>query len=193
MKTIFYLFFSLLLVVANAQSTVSVNTQKSELKWTGNKIVGSHYGKVFLQSGKFIVKNNILTGGEFVINMNSITCDDIKDEESNQKLIGHLKNDDFFSVDKHPTSTLKITKVQKLAKKPNSYTITANLTIKGITHSISFPATFSKSGKKYVATADIEIDRTKWNIRYGSASFFDNLGNKAIKNEIKFQIQLESL
>jgi polyisoprenoid-binding protein YceI len=180
-------------LVSFGQTAVGINTKTSKLDWKGSKIIGSHNGNVNFSSGKLFIKNGVLTGGEFVIDMNSITCTDITDAGTNAKLIGHLKNDDFFATDKHPTASVKITKVEKLKSKKGTYNIKADLTIKGITNSVSFPATLTKSGNKYVAKANMNIDRTKWDVKYGSASFFESLGDKAIKNEIEFGISLESL
>jgi polyisoprenoid-binding protein YceI len=105
-----------------------------------------------------------------------------------------LKSDDFFSVVKHPTATLKITKVLKVtdpAKLDYDYLVTADLTIKGIKNPVEFPVYLESKGKSYKATAKITIDRSKWDVRYGSTSFFDNLGDKAIKNDIEFAVTLQ--
>lgn len=196
MKKIFLVLLTIIGVNLQAQVGVGINTKKSELKWVGNKIIGSHNGKVSLSAGKLYIKNNILTGGEFTIDMNSITCADVTDADGNAKLIGHLKGDDFFATNSYPSSSIKITKVEKIktkSSKVGNYNIQADLTIKGITKGISFPATLKKVGSKYIANASFSIDRTKWDIRYGSSSFFDNLGNKAIKNEIEFVVLIESL
>lgn len=191
--------FTLLLVVTTTlmtfgQSTLNANTTKSSVLWTGRKITKSHNGEVKIKSGNLIVKNDVLHGGKFVIDMNSMTCEDIKDAEYNGKLLGHLKSDDFFSVDKHPTATINITKVFKIKGKENTYSALANLTIKGITNEIKIPVTLKKnSNGKYIAESKFNIDRSKWDVRFGSDSFFDNLGDKAIKNDIEFAVVIETL
>ena len=106
--------------------------------------------------------------------MNTITCTDLKDDGYNQKLVGHLKSDDFFGVDKYPTANFKVTKSTSF--KNGKATLTGNLTIKGITQKISFEVTKIKN----VFTANLDIDRSKYNVRYGSNSFFDSLGDAAI-------------
>ncbi|AKD03522.1 YceI family protein [Pontibacter korlensis] len=163
-----------------------VDVAKSDLKWHAKKVTGEHMGNIALKSGDIQVSGNKVVGGTFVIDMNSITCSDIKDAEYNGKLIGHLKSDDFFSVEKHPTATFKITNVKPVANaaagKPNA-TVTGDLTIKGITNQVSFPATVSVKDGVASAKADVTIDRSKFDVRYGSKSFFDNLGDKAIYDD----------
>lgn len=182
-----------------AQKSVAVNisTDKSSLAWLGKKVIGQHNGKVALESGSVYINNNTLTGGEFVINMQSITCDDIENPDYNKKLIGHLNSTDFFNVAEYPKANLKITKVLASTVKgstaaPTNYTITADLTIKGITNSISFPATFKANGNKFEGNATFTIDRTLWDIKYGSSNFFDGLGDKAIRNDIEFTVNIVS-
>ena len=125
-----------------------------------------------------------LKGGEFVIDMSSLACTDLNGEYKG-KLEGHLKSDDFFGVEKYPTSNLNITKVKSTGK--NSYKITADLTIKGITKSIKFDA--SIYGKK--ATANLKVDRTQFNVKYGSGSFFDGLKDNMIYDEFDLVIDIE--
>lgn len=143
-------------------------------------------GNIGLKSGEMLLNGNKVSGGTFVIDMNTITCSDIKDEAYNGKFVGHLKADDFFGVEKHPTATFKITNVKPIANaaagKPNN-TVTGELTIKGITKQISFPATITVKDGLAHAKADVTVDRSKFDIRYGSKSFFDNLGDKAINDE----------
>ena len=116
--------------------------------------------------------------------MNSITCTDLEDIGYNQKLVGHLKSDDFFGVKQNPTASLTITKSTKFSK--GKATVTANLTIKGKTESITFEVV--KNGTIY--TTKLEIDRSKYDVRYGSTSFFDSLGDKAIDDIFTLKINL---
>ena len=124
--------------------------------------------------------------------MKSITCDDITDADYSKKLVGHLNSTDFFNVSEFPTANVKITKVLKLTNKPNTYNLTADLTIKGITKSITFPATFKARGQGCEGNARITIDRTWGDSKYGSYNFFEGLGDKAIKNEIELNVNLAS-
>ncbi|MFT2008497.1 YceI family protein [Pontibacter sp. 13R65] len=170
-----------------------VEAGKSEVKWHAKKVTGEHMGNIKLKEGQILVDGNKPTGGNFVIDMNSITCTDIADAEYNGKLIGHLKNDDFFSVDKFPTSTFKITSLTPVknaaAGKPN-YTVKGNLTIKGITNPIEFPAVITVKNGAASAKADVVVNRAKYDIRYGSTSFFDSLGDKAIDDNFTLSLNI---
>lgn len=173
----------------------TINTTSSSVKWKGEKVVmGGHNGKIQIKSGNLKIDDNLLKG-EFLLDMTSIVCDDLKDDKkSHDKLIGHLKSDDFFSVEKHPTSKLVIKKGEKIKPKKgdkSNYMITADLTIKGKTNEITFPAWVNVNSNNINAKSSITIDRSKWDVRYGSGSFFDNLGDKAIKDDIKFEVNLK--
>jgi polyisoprenoid-binding protein YceI len=166
-----------------------VEVSKSKVTWLAKKVTGEHSGIVALSSGTLAVANGSITGGSFTINMSSIECSDLEGEWKD-KLVGHLKSDDFFSVSKNPTSKFDITNI---AKKDEVTTVTGNLTIKGITHSISFPASISQKGNVIVAIAKIKIDRTKFDIKYGSKSFIEGIGDKAIDDEFELQVNLVAM
>ncbi|MFB6319565.1 YceI family protein [Saccharicrinis sp. FJH54] len=186
MKTINLLTVLVLsLLVSNVSAEVlKANTNKSEITWTGKKVGGQHHGTIDLKSGQLEVKNNAITGGEFVVDMNSIKNLDLESQEYNQKLVGHLKSDDFFSVEKHPEAKLMIRKNFPVID--GSTTVTGDLTIKGITHPITFDV--NKEGNTY--TANINVDRAKYDVRYGSDSFFDNLGDKVIDDIFVLGVKL---
>lgn len=169
------------IISLNAQS---VNVEKSVLKWKGEKVTGEHYGKISLQSGNLTVSDGMIKSGSFVINMKSIICDDLEDATYNQKLVNHLKSDDFFGVETHPVAKLAITGSSKFAD--NKATVKADLTIKGITHPVTFVAEKTKNGY----TAIIKVDRSKYDVRYGSKSFFDDLGDKVIYDEFTLDVTL---
>lgn len=175
---------------AQGEQSVKINTTKSSIGWTGKKILGQHNGQIKIKDGSLLIKNNVLTGGEFTIDMQSITCEDLTDPDWNKKLIGHLVSTDFFNVVEFQTAALKITRVLKNANIPNTYNLTATLTVKGITNTITFPAILKKVGNVFEGSANITIDRTKWDIKYGSSSFFEGLGDKAIKNEIELNVKI---
>lgn len=164
-----------------------VDTSKSSVKWLGKKVTGEHFGAISVKEGSLEVSNGKVTGGKVVIDMQSLTVEDIKDAGMNAKLVGHLKSDDFFSVATNPTSELVLTKVESNG---NSHTFTGNLTIKGITNPATFTTTSSKDGKSTVYKGKLTIDRSKYNVRYGSNSFFDNLGDKAIYDEFTLDFSL---
>lgn len=171
---------------------VKINTSNSTVKWIGSKIAESHEGFVKLESGVLGFNHGILANGSFVIDMNSIKTTDIESEKYSAKLDAHLKNEDFFNTEKYPTATLKITQAKK--RDGNDYYVTGDLTIKGITHSIDFPAVVKVNGPNDVsATAKIKIDRTKWGVTYNSGNFFEDLGDYLIKDEIEFDVFLLSV
>lgn len=200
-KESFMNFFSksLVLTVAFATSAsfakgAALDTQQSHVKWVGKKVTGQHNGIITIKSGEMELDGNNLKGGKVEIDMNSIACEDIKDTETNAKLIGHLKSDDFFGVEKHPTSTLVIKSVKPAAKgaKDATHEITGDLTIKGTTHPVTFPATVEVKSGKVHATGKVEIDRTKYNVRYGSGKFFQNLGDKTIYDNFELTFDVKS-
>jgi polyisoprenoid-binding protein YceI len=169
-----------------------VDAKESSVKWTGSKIASSHEGYVKILKGSLAINHGLLEGGEFAIDMNSISCSDIENEKYNKKLVDHLKNEDFFNTKDFPLATIKITSVKR-GKAENEYKIYSDLTIKGITHPISFKANVDIDGEVFVAKAKISIDRTKWDIKYGSGNFFDNLGDKMILDDILLNIALISV
>lgn len=160
----------------------SVDVQKSNITWKGYKVTGEHTGKISIKNGVLEFENDKLVGGEFTIDMASISTTDLTGDMKG-KLDGHLKSDDFFGVETHPNSTLVITKVEGSG---NTVDVTADLTIKGITESVTFPMTISEN----TATAELTIDRSKFNVRYGSNSFFDGLKDKAIYDDFDLKVDL---
>jgi polyisoprenoid-binding protein YceI len=165
-----------------------VDTKQSTLLWTGKKVTGQHNGTISIASGEFAAEGNLIKEGTFEINVASLTDSDITDAEGNAKLVKHLKSDDFFGVEKFPTANFVITSVAP--KSGNEYIVKGNLTIKGKTNEIEFPAVIVTEGKSVIATAKITVDRSKYDIRYGSRSFFDNLGDKYIYDEFELDLKL---
>ncbi len=137
-----------------------------------------------LKNGSLTLKDNKIVGGEFNIDMNSLNCKDLEDAEWNGKLVGHLKSDDFFGVEKFPLSTLIIK--ETTSNKDGETDLKGELTIKGITRPVSFTA------KKVENTflASITVDRTKYNVRYGSGKFFENLGDNMIYDDFTLEIKV---
>ena len=170
---------------------VRVNSENSTVKWTGSKIVESHEGTIKIQKGVLGIKHGTLVGGQISFDMSTITNTDIESPKYKAMLEGHLKNKDFFNVKEFPLATITITNAVRGSG--NSYKILANLTIKGITHPISFAADVNVNGKNFLATAKIKIDRTKWDIKYNSGNYFKDLGDKLILDEVEFDIYLLSV
>ncbi len=166
----------------------TVSVAESNIVWNGYKVTGSHTGNIKLKSGELEFEGDELTGGRFVIDMTSITNTDLEGEW-NEKLVGHLKSEDFFGVENHPTATFEITDVVSRGK-PGEYKIVGDLTIKEITKEIKFKAEVEDMGDKAKAVAEVVVDRSEFNVRYGSGSFFDNLGDKTIYDEFDLQVNL---
>lgn len=169
----------------------AVNTEESTAKWLAKKVTGEHYGTVNFSTGKLLFDHGTFAGGEFEINMESLKVTDVTDENSNQKLTGHLKSDDFFSTEKHKAATFKITSIKNNnAEDKSSYDIVGDMTIKGITKSIEFPAKVYVLKDGVSAYAKIEVNRTDFDIKYRSGSFFDDLGNKMIEDKFQLDIRI---
>lgn len=168
---------------ATAQNK-KIDTSKSTIEWVGKKVSGEHSGTVNFQEGMLIYKGKKVAGGNFTVDMTSLTATDLTGEWK-QKLDGHLKADDFFGTDKFKTATLKFTKI---ADKGNGlYTVTADLTIKGITN----PVTFDLATTANTATTSFKVDRTKYGIKYNSKSFFESIGDKAIYDDFELTVKLQ--
>lgn len=171
------------------EKSVNVNIQSSTVKWKGSKISESHEGTINIKKGVLIISDGLLVGGEFTFDMNSIGTTDMS-EKYNQKLDNHLKNEDFFNVELYPSASLVIKRAMKY--KENVYNLVGELTIKDITRPIKFQANVDINGVNFSAQSKIKIDRTKWDITYKSGNFFKDLGDKAILDEIEFDIFLLS-
>nr|WP_321229998.1 YceI family protein [uncultured Psychroserpens sp.] len=161
-----------------------LKVKESTITWKGHKVTGSHEGLINLTDGSLSFEDKTLTGGSFVIDMTSISVTDLEAGKGKEKLEGHLKSDDFFGTSNHPTAVLKITNVDG---KDGNYKVTGDLTIKGKTH----PTTFEMIVNEDTATAKLKVDRTKYDIKYGSASFFDGLKDKAIYDEFDLNVTLK--
>lgn len=165
-----------------------VNPSKSELTWLGKKVTGEHTGNIALKEGYIALDGAKLVGGKFVADLTSITCTDLTDKSYNEKLIGHLKSEDFFGVEKNPTATFVVTKVAP--KTAGVYDVTGDLTIKGITKPATFPVTVKTTGTGAEATGKLVVDRSKYDIKYNSKSFFENLGDKAIYDDFTIDVKI---
>jgi polyisoprenoid-binding protein YceI len=168
---------------SGAQEKFNADTLKTNLLWFGEKVTGQHTGTVKLESGWINWQDNRIISGEFNIDMATI-----KESEGNQQLEGHLKSDDFFAVVKFPVTKLVITGSTPFDK--GNGIVSGTLTIKGITNPVEFKAAMQKKDNGLWFFANIVIDRTKYNIRYGSGSFFDNLGDKTIYDDFRLKVNL---
>ena len=168
-----------LFVAAVAMGQVKkLHLQTSNLQWEAKKVVGAgHKGSLTFSAGEFTYKNNELVGGSFVVDMNTLTVtDEDMDAKGKAKLEEHLKSDDFFAVKKFPTATLKLKTVTKTQA---GYKAEGDLTIKGITKPVTVEL-LRTAAEGFAST--VVINRTQYDIKYGSGSFFSNLGDKAIED-----------
>lgn len=184
-------FIALSFIATSMLTAADFNIDKdaSKIEWHAEKVTGKHDGFVNVKSGSINVDKTMIKNGEFVIDMKSISNTDIEDDGYKAKLENHLKSEDFFSVEKFPEAKFVITKVEKKGKMQN---VTGNMTIKGITQKVTFPAEVTVSQDALTAIATIKIDRSKFNVQYNSKSFFDieALGDKMIYDEFTINLHL---
>lgn len=185
---------------AEQANTVTPNLALSKVEWLGTKPTGTHYGTLSIKEGALFVKDGELTGGVFVLDMNSIEVLDIDDPKMNENLVGHLKSADFFLVDSFPTATFKfatVTPLESTAKEGEEITpthrIEGNLTMRGITKKVNFPANIKITEQGiHAQTPQFVINRTEWNVNYGSKSIFDNLKDNFVHDEIGLKIEIKT-
>ncbi len=169
--------------------TLTIKPEASTIEWYAEKVTGKHNGVVSLGEGMIEVTNGKLSGGKFNVDMTSIVVTDLEGEYQ-KKLEGHLKSPDFFGVEEFPTATFVITNVKPMDEGQFNTRIKGDLTIKGTTQSVDFPAKVEIKEGKFAAYGEMKIDRSKFNVRYGSKSFFDDLGDKAIYDEFLMKVSL---
>ncbi|MBT8393890.1 MAG: YceI family protein [Flavobacteriaceae bacterium] len=169
----------------------TANGSESTIEWTGFKPTGKHNGTIGIENGTLTLNNGKLESGSFFIDMNSIIDLDIpSDDEKNGKLVGHLKSPDFFDVEKYPTAAFTITGVEEMEGKTM---LSGNLTLKEKKNNVTFPVMISTEGDNLSITSEVfTIDRSKWDVKYGSKSFFDNLGDKFINDDIELKINVKA-
>lgn len=165
----------------------TVDPNATTLGWVAKKVTGQHNGTIKVTGGDITIDGTKVKSGNFTIDMNTMVILDLQGG-SNEKLLGHLKSDDFFSVPKFPSTTFVLTSVSP--KSGSTYTVKGKLTIKGITQDIEFPAEIGFSGKTMTAKAKIIVDRTKFDIKYRSSNWFEGLGDKAIYDEFELDLNL---
>lgn len=185
------LIFTILAAVAmsfTAPTAYKVDVNASTVQWMGYKVTGSHTGTVKLKSGSLEYDNGRLKGASFDIDMTTIRCTDLEGDMAG-KLVGHLSSDDFFGVATYPTATFTLTRAIPQDSKGN-YKLIGNLRIKETTKEIKFMANIMEKDGRITASGKMTIDRSDYNVRYGSGSFFDNLGDKTIYDEFDIQFNL---
>lgn len=163
----------------------NVDVENSTITWKGYKPTGSHEGTIKLQSGSLIKAGGLISEGVFTADMTSI-----KDADGSARLEGHLKSADFFEVETFPTATFKISNVTT-NDTSNKAWITGEMTIKGITKEIKFPATISNSDETITITSEtFQINRAEFNVKYKSKTFFNDLKDKFVNDEFDLQVTI---
>ncbi|MDF7813822.1 YceI family protein [Hymenobacter sp. YC55] len=171
---------------SKAATPYKLQPQLSTLGWEAKAVTHGHNGTAQFSAGELLVTDTQLVGGTVTVDMKTIKATDITDAETYGKFMGHLTSDDFFATAKHTTASFNITRVTPIkgaAATANNATITGELTIKGITKPLSFPAKVGVKNGVVAATGTATVNRTQYDIKYGSKSFFDNIGDKAIYDD----------
>lgn len=174
------------MVAATGGTTYKLQPQLSTLGWEAKAVTHGHNGTMQFTGGDLLVKNNMVVGGDATVDMKTIKATDITDAEQHTKFVGHMSSEDFFGVEKNPTATFKIvsvTPIKGAAATADNATIAGDMTIKGVTNRITFPAKVGVKNGVAAATGKVTIDRTKFGLKYGSKSFFDSIGDKAIYDD----------
>jgi hypothetical protein len=175
----------------------ALDINESVVNWSGSKPGGKHNGIIKLREGFVTIKDTVITSGRFFMDMNTITVTDLKPEDGKTDLENHLKGlgdkkkkDHFFNVTKYPTSDFKITKVEKAE---SNFLIYGNLSIKGITKAVNFPATLTINEKEVTINSDtLTLNRTYFNVKYASKSLFGDLKDKFINDDIEIQVKIKA-
>jgi len=176
--------------------TIWVDIKRSQIEWIGRKLTGEHSGTMRLKESWATMNGSTLIGGEFIFDMTSIKNTDIESPEWSLKLDNHLKSSDFFNVDSFPKAILEIKKNNSISEENNSgstYLVSADLTIRGITHEISFPYQLEKSDSTLSAIGWVDVDRTLYNIKYNSGTYFFDLGDKIIYDDFTINFTIHTI
>jgi polyisoprenoid-binding protein YceI len=161
------------------------NPAESVIEWKGYKPTGSHIGTIMVESGVFSVNDGKIESGSFLIDMNSI-----KESEGSERLEGHLKSADFFEVEKYANSAFEVTGLEEV---DGIMLLSGNLTMKEKKNNVTFPVTISSDGDNFTLTSDtFTIDRSKWDVKFKSKSFFSDLGDNFINDDIELKITLKA-
>ena len=177
--------------------TLKINTQKSRIEWTGRNLLNRHFGRLKLRAGELESRGGTVVRGAFTLDMGSIENLDIEDSRMRELLIAHLKSDDFFDVEHFPTAEFQLSKIKALPDarpgNPNSE-VGGTLTLKGVSNDIAFPAIIAPTPDGLLAVdAHLDVDRTRWNVRYASGKLYDQLGKHLVNDEISIELKLVTL
>jgi len=179
---------------AEGTRRVEISPAESSISWVGRKLTGAHAGTVPVKSGEVVLEGNTIKSGSFGINLAGVQVTDITDQKQNSKLVGHLKSGDFFAADMFPTAQFTIESAVPMANplpSGENTTIKGSLAIKGISKPVEFPAKVAIKDGVAEAFGKAKLDRTQWDIRYGSGKFFQGLGDKLIYDEFEVDFTLK--
>ena len=186
LKFIITITLTLISISFSYSQSLTANKTQSLIRWYGEELTGkTHFGNLSFKEGRIELQDGLIIGGNFVVNMTSLSVEDLSGG-AKARLEGHLRSDDFFSVDKYPEATLKIS--QKAKVEGDVQKLYGELTIKGIKHAVDFSIILVD---KKTATANLTFDRSKYNVRFRSGSFFENLGDKLILDDIRMEVSLQ--
>jgi polyisoprenoid-binding protein YceI/rhodanese-related sulfurtransferase len=174
-----------------------INVEKSRIEWTGRNLASAHSGTIKLHAGQIEIRESRPVRGDFTLDMDSIENLDLPDSKMRQILINHLKSDDFFDVRRFPTAEFQLSKIKALpgARRGNpNYEVTGDLTLKSVTNEIAFPVIIGLTPDGLIAAdAHFDIDRTRWNVLYGSGKFYEKLGKHLVNDEVSLALKLITL
>jgi polyisoprenoid-binding protein YceI len=178
----------LIFLPLSAQKKYSADPSATQITWTGKKLGKEHFGTINLKEGVIHIDNNAIIGGEFHVDMTTIKNTDVEDEKMNGMLVGHLKSDDFFGVENYPAAKLVLTGGGKFVN--GTASVKGAMTIKGKTNPVEFTVKEASMGSVKTYKAVISVDRSLFDVRYGSGKFFSDLGDKAISDEFTVEVTL---
>ncbi|WP_395737180.1 YceI family protein [Prosthecobacter sp.] len=181
---------------ASPDGRYEIDTETSLVRWTGRNLFNHHHGTLKLSGGQIEIQNGVLQSATFTLDMNSIACEDLADTAFNAMLIRHLRDDDFFAVDRFPTAEFVCTHADPLPSctpgTPN-YTLHGDITLRGVTRPLSFPAVIAAADASHLTgQAQFELDRTQFGSHYGSGRLFAFLGKHVVNDHIHLHIKLHA-
>ena len=189
MKKLFIPVILLCFVYAESEKTFTLNADNTVLRWTAEKVTGTHWGYVKVESGSVMVKGKKILTGECIVDMSTITVMDMKDSPYGKKLESHLRSSDFFDTENHSRASLKI---RGVSYKQGAVDLTGDLTIKGKSHPVEFSAVLKFSDKGATAKGQIKIDRTLYDIKYRSGKYYPDIGDKMIYDVFKLDFEVKA-
>lgn len=182
--------------LSTPQGHYELDTETSVVRWTGRNLFNHHHGTIKLATGNIEVEDGVLQSARFKLDMNSIACEDLVDTAYNAMLIRHLRDDDFFAVDRFPTAEFICDRADPLPSctpgTPN-YTLHGTMTLRGVTKPLSFPAVIAAADTDHLTgQAQFELDRTQFGSHYGSGRLFAFLGKHVVNDHVHLHIKLHA-